>query len=77
MTSDFNNPETENIARFRLFAWLGLTENKKEIMSTLPKGYEIINDHNNDFGLPTKLYALGRIIKIHFYNNKTRTKNYL
>lgn len=63
MNSDFNNPETENIARIRLFAWLGISENKSEIINSLPKGYEIHDDFKNDLGLPTKLYALGKLLK--------------
>ncbi len=59
VTGDFNDPEKEKIARIRFLAWLGLVENKNEILNCLPKGYEIHNDFKNDLGLPTKLYALG------------------
>ena len=42
---------------------MGIRSLKSEIINSLPKGYEIHDDFKNDLGLPTKLYALGKLLK--------------
>ena len=54
--ADFENPEFENIARVKIFIWLGLKNQAESILGLLPKGFESPAENQTELGLPNKLF---------------------
>lgn len=58
---DFEKPVNENIARLRLYMWLGVEDEAESIFSQLPDGYGLHETFFNHINLPTRV----------FYNEKS------
>jgi hypothetical protein len=59
--NDFEHAIRENIARARIYLWLGLQEEIEHIFDGMDdEGYGLSEKYMNDLGLPTEI----------FYNNK-------
>ncbi len=58
--ADFDKPETENIARVRIYPWLGGFDETGYLFEpeTIPTGFDVLE--TNDFGLPIKLFYRGK-----------------
>ena len=59
--TDFDDPERENIARLKIFTWLGLCEETSSIFSNnfMPDGYGLSEDFINNLNLPTQIFFTG------------------
>ncbi|CAF0876645.1 unnamed protein product [Brachionus calyciflorus] len=53
---DFEKPITENIARIRVYLWLGLEEETDFIFENLPLGYGLHEKFFNNINLPTQVF---------------------
>jgi hypothetical protein len=58
--NDFEDAIRENIARVRMYFWLGLYDEIEHIFDGMDEDYGLSEKYMNDLGLPTEI----------FYNNK-------
>jgi hypothetical protein len=62
--------EKENIARTRVFLWLGLIEEISNVYANMPNGYGLSENFINYLGLPTKTFFNGKTQNANLYFNK-------
>lgn len=56
---DYENVASENIARIRMYMWLGVKEDQENIFTGLSQGYGLSEKYFNRIGLPTYIFYSG------------------